>query len=181
MSIRPPSLNAGDASISGITCSRNRSDAYSPPVLFSGAFGVFGSEKPPDRLLPWQTASWASLQLFGEIQLKAGVVASLCRSWYRPLAGSKKLAMCAELQSPDASSDSNHGNGKCLGTYWSVAFALPGLGCAVLGCPVLVVGEALGVAYGAPQYCAPASWVGPLASALPRALAEAFQPPPAAS
>ena len=31
-SIRPPSLNAGDASISGMTCSRNRSDAYRPPV-----------------------------------------------------------------------------------------------------------------------------------------------------
>jgi len=38
---------------------------------------VFGSEKPPDRLLPWQTASCASLQLFGEIQLKAGVAFAL--------------------------------------------------------------------------------------------------------
>ena len=42
---------------------------------------MFGSEKPPDRLLPWQTASWASLQLFGEIQLNAGVVEAFCRSW----------------------------------------------------------------------------------------------------
>src|ERR1700726_1296443 len=146
-------------------CSRNRSEAYRPPVLFSGAFGVFGSEKPPERLLPWQTASCASLQLLGEIQLSVGGVASVCRSWKRPLVGSKRFAMCAALQSLGfARSDSNHGNGKCLGTYWSVAFAPPGLGCAVL--PV-----APGVAYGAPQNCAPALCAGPLASGLPRSWA----------
>src|SRR5262249_36510678 len=66
-SMSPPSLNAGDCSISGTTCSRNRSDANRPPVKFTGGFGVLGSAKPPDRLLPWQTASWASLQLLGEI------------------------------------------------------------------------------------------------------------------
>ena len=43
--------------------------------------------------------------------------------------------MWAESQSPDWRMESNHGNGKCLGTYWSVALALPGL-----GWPVLAVG-----------------------------------------
>jgi len=52
-----------------------------PPVESQVAFGVVGLENPPDRLLPWHTASWPSLQLLGEIQLNAGVVASLCRSW----------------------------------------------------------------------------------------------------
>src|SRR5690349_4292054 len=101
MSIRPPCLNAGDCSISGATCFRNRSAAYRPPVKFTGGLGVFGSEKPPDRLLPWHTASCASEQLFGEIQLNVGVVRVLCRSRYRPSAGSNRFAMCAELQSPD--------------------------------------------------------------------------------
>ena len=32
MSIKPPSLNAAEASISGMMCFRNRSAAYSPPV-----------------------------------------------------------------------------------------------------------------------------------------------------
>ena len=50
------------------------SAAYRPPVKFTGGLGVFGSEKPPDRLLPWHTASCASEQLFGEIQLNVGVV-----------------------------------------------------------------------------------------------------------
>src|SRR5581483_5778096 len=168
MSMRPPCLNAGDCSISGITCSRNRSAAYRPPVKLTGALGVFGPEKPPDRLFPWHTASWASLQLFGEIQLNAGVVEALCRSWYSPLVESKRLAMCAESQSPDCRIDSNQGNGKCLGTYWSVALALPGFGKAVL--PV-----APGAANGAPQNCAPASCVGLPVSGLPRSCAYPFQ------
>jgi hypothetical protein len=50
-------------------------------VKFTGGLGVFGSAKPPDRLFPWQTALWASLQLLGEIRLNADVVCSLCRSW----------------------------------------------------------------------------------------------------
>src|SRR6185437_2250496 len=143
-SIRPPSLNACDASISGTTCSRKRSAAYRPPVKFTGGFGVFGSEKPPDRLLPWHTASCASEQLFGEIQLNAGVVLALCRSWNSPLAGSNRFAMWLASQSPDWRIESNHGNGKCLGTYWSVAFALPGLGWVTV--PV-----GAGEANGAPQ------------------------------
>src|SRR5215471_3640049 len=163
-SIRPPSLNAGDFSISGMTCSRNRSAAYRPPVKLTGGFGVFGPENPPDRLLPWHTASWASLQLFGEIQLNAGVVFSLCRSLKRPLAGSKRFAMCAALQSPEFRIESNHGNGKCLGTYWSVAFALPGLGWAVLP-----VGP--GWVKGAPQALTPALCGGLPVSGLPRSWA----------
>ena len=35
-------------------------------------------------------------------------------------------------QSPEFRMESNHGNGKCLGTYWSVALALPGLTSVVL-------------------------------------------------
>ena len=125
---------------------------------------MLGSEKPPDRLLPWQTASCASEQLFGEIQLKAGVVRVLCRSWYRPLAGLNRLAMCWESQSPDWRIDSNYGNGKCLGTYWSVAFALPGLGWVVV--PV-----AAGAANGAPQNWTPALCGALPVSALPRSWA----------
>src|SRR6185312_9006699 len=131
MSIRPPSLNARDFSISGITWARNRSAAYRPPVKLTGAFGVVGLANPPDRLLPWHTASWASLQLFGVIQLNVGVVDSRLRSWNRPWRVSNTFAMCFALQSPEFRIDSNHGNGKCLGTYWSVASALPGLGSSV--------------------------------------------------
>jgi uncharacterized membrane protein (Fun14 family) len=47
----------------------------------------------PDRLLPLQIASCASLQLSGVIQLNAGVVDSLCRSWNRPLVGLSRFAM----------------------------------------------------------------------------------------
>ncbi len=95
----------------------------------------------PDRLLPLQTASCASLQLFGVIQLNAGVVFSCCRSRKSPLEDESRFAMCAESQSvppwagfvnevaarplaPAAPvSPSNHGNGKCLATYWSFACA----------------------------------------------------------
>ena len=90
---------------------------------------MFGSEKPPDRLLPWQTASCPSEQLFGEIQLNAGVVALALQVVIQAVGRSEnRLAMCAALQSPDCRIDSNHGNGKCLGTYWSVALAEPGFG-----------------------------------------------------
>jgi hypothetical protein len=57
------------------------------------------------------------VQMFGEIQLKAGVVDALCRSWYSPLPESKRLAMCVEIQSPESRTESNQGKGKCLGTY----------------------------------------------------------------
>ena len=73
--------------------------------------------------------------------------------------------MCWELQSAGLSnSDSNHGNGKCLGTYWSVALAAPGFGW-------VTVPATPGLGYGAPQYCVPASWVGGEASGLPRSWA----------
>ena len=125
---------------------------------------MVGFEKPPDRLLPWHTASWASLQLFGVIQLNAGVVDSCLRSWYRPPFLLNTLAMCLALQSPDRRIDSNHTNGKCLGTYWSVASALPGLGCVVEpGAP--------GWAKGAPQNFTPALWGAVPGSGLPRSWA----------
>ena len=53
----------------------------------------------------------------------------------------------------------NQGNGKCFGTYWSVAFAEPGFGTGLL----------VGSLDGAPQ--AETAWVAPLASGLPRSCA----------
>ena len=77
----------------------------------TGWLGVLGLAQPPERLLPAQHRVVGVGAVVGETQLNAGVVDSLCRSWYRPLAGSKRLATCAELQSPDWRTDSNHGNG----------------------------------------------------------------------
>ena len=113
----------------------------------------------PDRLLPAQIASWASEQLLGVIQLKAGVVASLCRSCTRPLDVLSRLEISEDEQSVELdSSDSNHGNGKCLGTYWSLALAEPGL-----------VTPAPDGSPGPPHLLT--SWAGPVASALPRSWA----------
>ena len=77
MSIRPPSLNAGRRlDLGDDVLEEQVGGVQAAGVVERRAFGVFGSEKPPERLLPWQTASCASLQLFGEIQLNAGVVDS---------------------------------------------------------------------------------------------------------
>src|SRR5579875_2671401 len=100
-------------------------------------------------------ASCASEQLSGVIQLKAGVVDSFCRSCTRPLVELSRLAIWDEVQSDEfESSDSNQGNGKCLGTYWSVAFADPGL-----------VTPAPAGSPGPPHLLT--SWVTPVASGLP--------------
>src|SRR5664279_1167980 len=95
----------------------------------------------PDRLLPLHTASWASLQLFGVIQLYDGVSDSFCRSRNKPFDGSSRLAMWAASQSVPPSTgvvspgmvdpaavrvpvmEWNHANGECLATYWSLACA----------------------------------------------------------
>ena len=132
---------------------------------------MFGSEKPPDRLFPAHTASWASLQLFGTISLNDGVVPRLWRSWYRPSLGSNSDARWVELQSPESRIDANHGSGLCLATYWSVAFALLGLGYSALVPPSPDTGDGPTVVSGAPQYSVPASCVGPDASGYPRSCA----------
>src|SRR6202000_2772834 len=130
-----------------------------------GPRGVVGLANPPERLLPWHTASWASLQLLGVIQLKAGVVDSRLRSWASPPLLLKTLVMCLALQSPDCKTDSNQTNGKCLGTYWSVASALPGLGS-------VVEPTGPGCANGAPQTLTPAlCGAVPAGSGLPRSWA----------
>src|ERR1700712_2578503 len=104
-------------------------------------------------------ASWASEQLLGVIQLKAGVVASLCRSWTSPPLVLSRFAISDDVQSLGFdSSDSNHGKGKCFGTYWSVAFADPGF---VTPTPAGLPGP--------PQLLT--SCVGPVASGLPRSWA----------
>src|SRR5437588_11988160 len=82
--------------------------------------------------------------------------------------------MWRALQSPERSTEENHGNGKCLGRYWSVAFATAGLGW-------FVVPGAPGDLYGAPQYRTPALWAGPVGSRLPRSCAYPFQLTRAAS
>ena len=84
-----------------------------------------------------QTASWASLQLSGVIQLNAGVVLAFCRSWTRPVCGLSRFAtwLASQLVPPldgwfsagplteEPVSDWNHANGKCLATYWSFGCA----------------------------------------------------------
>src|SRR5579883_1448895 len=114
MSIRPLSWNAGDAMISGMIFSRNRSAVYRPPRLFA----------PPEPLSPLQVASCAPEQLFGVIQENSGVVASLARSWARPdsagwppLAGSPFSGTTLAQSAGLSVIEWNHGNGLCLGTY----------------------------------------------------------------
>ena len=84
--------------------------------------------------------------MFGVIQLNAGVSALPLKVVVEAVRRAEKtFAMWRALQSPDRRIDENHGNGKCLGRYWSVALATGGLGCVVLP-------AGAGDAYGAPQY-----------------------------
>ena len=134
-------------------------------MKLTGALGVFGSENPPDRLLPWHTASCASLQLFGEIQLNAGVVVRALQVVEQAVGRVEEVRdVLGVAVAGVAGPSSNHGNGKCLGTYWSVALALPGLGWAVLP-----VGP--GWANGAPQAPTPALCGALPVSGLPRSWA----------
>ena len=82
-----------------------------PKPIAMTAQVVWSESKAPERLLPAQIASCASEQLSGVIQLKDGVVASLCRSCTRPVLELSRFAICDGVQSAGLlSSDSNEGN-----------------------------------------------------------------------